>query len=75
MRMLHFQFTQPISKDDLINKHKIASFEVIKALQDCIFDCEYEVIKIINLKKIEVDKINFDRKREVTHNTEEFVEL
>ena len=24
---------------------------------------------------MEVDKINFDRRREVTHNTEEFVEL
>lgn len=44
-------------------------------MQDSIFDCEYEVIKIINLKQVEVDKLNFERKREVTHNTEEFVEL
>lgn len=32
-------------------------------------------MKIHNLKQMEVDKVNFERRREVTHNTEEFVEL
>jgi|694.fasta_scaffold99060_4 hypothetical protein len=32
-------------------------------------------MKIHNLKQMEVDKFNFERRREVTHNTEEFIEL
>ena len=58
-----------------MRKHKLSSGEVLKAFQDSIFDCEYEIMKIINLKQMDVDKVNFERRREVTHNTEEFVEL
>ena len=73
LKMLHFVFKTPIDMEGFFHKHKLACSEVIKTLQDNIFDCEYEVAKILNQKQIEIDKLNFELQRNMTHNRSEFV--
>ena len=39
MNLLQFQFNTPLTREELINKHKDSSQVVVKALQNGMFDC------------------------------------
>lgn len=75
MRLLHFSFQTPCSKDEFILKNRAASMEVIKLLHDNIFDVEYEVTQIVTDKQHEIDRLNFELRKQVTHNAETFVAM
>ena len=72
---MQFDFTAPITKTQVLEKHKRFQQEVIKHYQDHMFDCEYELRKIIKDKQEEIRLLNQERRREMTHNQEQYVEL
>ena len=59
----------------LREEHEKATANVIKALRDSKFDCEYEVNQIMLQESREVDRRNEERRQEMTHSHHQYVEI
>ena len=74
-RLLQFEFTEPCKLDYLQKEHSLALSKFIKNIEDSRFDCEYDTSAIINEKRADIDQLNAERKNQMTHHQEQYVDI
>ena len=66
---------EPCKLDYLRKEHALALGKFIKYIEDSRFDCEYDTMAIINEKQLEIDLINAEAKKQMTHHREQYVDV